>query len=99
LIRPWVKQSGMCPMSRALTPSRIRRKRVVLCRLLAKARNDARLTQAVLARKLARPQSFVSKYERCGRRLDVVEFMQVCTVIGCDAAAILRTVSKGDAPA
>jgi transcriptional regulator with XRE-family HTH domain len=67
--------------------------------LLVKARQDARLSQRTLAKKLGRPQSFVSRYERGGRKLDVAEFMHVCTVIGCDAAAILRTVSKGDAPA
>jgi transcriptional regulator with XRE-family HTH domain len=63
--------------------------------LLVKAREDAHLTQRGLAKKLHRPQSFVAKYERVGRRLCVQEFMEVCAAIGCDAPAMLRALCKG----
>jgi predicted transcriptional regulator len=48
---------------------------------LAKARKDAKLTQAELAEKLKRPQSFVAKYEGGERRLDLVEFIWVCKAL------------------
>jgi transcriptional regulator with XRE-family HTH domain len=62
------------------------------------AREEARLSQAALAKKLARPQSYVSKYERGGLRLDLAEFMEVCGAMGCDAAAMLRALCKGARP-
>jgi transcriptional regulator with XRE-family HTH domain len=44
---------------------------------LVEARKTAGMTQVELAAKLNRPQSYVSKYERGERRLDVVEFFDV----------------------
>jgi transcriptional regulator with XRE-family HTH domain len=58
--------------------------------LLIQARKTASLTQVELAVKLSRPQSFVSKYERGERRLDVVEFLEVARAIGFDPHAFLR---------
>lgn len=40
---------------------------------LQKARKESGLTQIEVAKKLRKPQSFVSKVERGKRRLDVVE--------------------------
>jgi len=59
-------------------------------RLLIQARKTASLTQVELAVKLSRPQSFVSKYERGERRLDVVEFLEVARAIGFDPHDFLR---------
>lgn len=50
--------------------------------LLIDARRNAGLTQAGLAGRLSRPQSFVSKYERGERRLDVVEFIEIAEALG-----------------
>ncbi|MGH9715631.1 MAG: helix-turn-helix domain-containing protein [Candidatus Acidiferrales bacterium] len=58
--------------------------------LLAEARKAANLTQAELAERLNRPQSFVSKYERGERRLDVVEFGEVARAIGLDPVRLLK---------
>lgn len=58
--------------------------------LLVEARNSAGVTQIELARKLARPQSFVSKYERGERRLDVIEFLEVARAIGIDPPHFIR---------
>ncbi len=55
----------------------------MLARLKA-ARKAARLTQTDLAKKLHRPQSFVSKYEKAHQRLDVVEFVEVTQALGLD---------------
>ncbi len=57
--------------------------------LLVEARLSAGLTQIELAEKLARPQSFVSKYERGERRLDLVEFIEVADAIGFDPAKLI----------
>jgi DNA-binding XRE family transcriptional regulator len=58
--------------------------------LLAQARTEASLTQAQVAEKLKRPQSFVSKYESGERQLDVIEFLGVCRAIGIPPAQVME---------
>lgn len=58
--------------------------------LLSEARKSAGLTQSELAFRLKRPQSFVSKYERGERRLDLVEFREVAHALGIDPIRFLR---------
>jgi transcriptional regulator with XRE-family HTH domain len=48
---------------------------------LRKARADAGLTQARLAKRLGETQSFISKVERGERRLDVVELRTFCRAL------------------
>ena len=55
-------------------------------------RKKAGLTQAKLAKKLRRPQSYVSKYERGDQRLDVVEFIEVARAIRFDPHEFLRNL-------
>lgn len=50
-------------------------------KLLA-ARKAAGLTQAELAKRMKRPQSFVSKAEAGDRRLDIVEFIWLAQELG-----------------
>ena len=57
---------------------------------LVAARKAAGVTQAELAARLHRHQSFVSKYERGERRLDVVEFCQVAEALGQDPSKLLK---------
>jgi transcriptional regulator with XRE-family HTH domain len=45
-------------------------------RRLRQARHEASLTQVQVARRLSRPQSFVSKCESGERRVDVVELAE-----------------------
>lgn len=49
-----------------------------LLTLLLEPRVETGLTQKELAKKLGRPQSFVSNTENAERRLDVIEFMDLC---------------------
>jgi transcriptional regulator with XRE-family HTH domain len=60
-----------------------------LSEILVAARAEADLTQVELSVRLKRPQSFVSKYERGARRLDVVEFGEVAHALGIDPVRIL----------
>lgn len=60
--------------------------------LLVDARTRSGLSQAALAEKLSRPQSFVSKYERGERRLDIVETGEVARALDLDPIELLRQV-------
>ena len=62
--------------------------------LLVEARQTAQLTQVGLAKKLARPQSYVSKYERGERRLDVVEFLDVAQALNVDPLEFIANLGK-----
>jgi len=62
---------------------------------LVKARKQAGLTQAGLSSRLNRPQSFVSKYERGERRLDVIEVAQVSRALGIDPIKFLAKFYGG----
>jgi len=57
---------------------------------LIQARKSNGLTQVGLAERLRRPQSFVSKYERGERKLDVIEFCGVCRALEVDPVVFLR---------
>ena len=63
-------------------------------KLLVEARGQAKLTQAALAKKLSRPQSFVSKFERGERRLDLVEFVDVARALGIDPHHVIREIER-----
>lgn len=66
----------------------------LLCRSLVKARTEAGLTQEEVAAALGRPQSFVSKYERGERRLDLVELVEVGQVVQLDFHGLIRQVKS-----
>lgn len=57
---------------------------------IASTRKAAGITQAELAGRMGKPQSFMSKVERGERRLDVIEFCQVAEALGQDPADLLR---------
>ena len=61
---------------------------VALRRRLIAARTAARLTQAELASRLSRPQSFVAKVEVGERYLDAVELVAVCHILDLDLAIL-----------
>ena len=52
------------------------------------------MTQAFVADRLGKPQSFVSKYETGERRVDVVEFLRLADVIGFDPLEILNIITS-----
>lgn len=77
-----------------MTKSAFSRKHAQLRKVLVQARRDASLTQVALAKKLGRPQSFVSKFERGERRLDVPEFLEVARALGIDPAQTVADLER-----
>lgn len=71
---------------------------------LVRMRIAAGITQVELAARLARPQSFVSKYERGERRLDTSEFAQIVEALSRDPVDAFATIyaewrgGKAEAP-
>lgn len=63
------------------------------CALLVKERQAKGLTQAELSQKLSRPQSYVSKYERGERRLDVIEFLEVARTLEINVVRFLKKLA------
>jgi len=59
------------------------------------ARRCAALTQQQLADRLGRPQSYVSKYERGERRLDVLEFVDIADALDVNPCLMLNALRKG----
>jgi transcriptional regulator with XRE-family HTH domain len=58
---------------------------------LRRARRSVAVTQEALARKLGKPQSYVSKVETCERRLDVIEAAEWCLALGIAMGHLLPT--------
>jgi transcriptional regulator with XRE-family HTH domain len=59
---------------------------------LADARLEKGLTQSEVAVRLRKPQSYVSKYESGERRLDVIEFLEVCEAMSVSPHSILKKI-------
>ena len=58
--------------------------------LLVEKRKKASMTQAEVAAKLGRYQSFVATVESGQRRIDVVEFLDFATAIGFDPREAIK---------
>lgn len=59
---------------------------------LAAARKRAGVTQEELARRLRKPQSFVSDYERGQRRVDLVEFLMIVAALKLDPHKVFADI-------
>jgi transcriptional regulator with XRE-family HTH domain len=60
---------------------------------LEAARQRANITQVELARRLGKPQSFVSAYELGKRRVDVIEFLLIARALGADPVEIFAEIA------
>jgi len=58
-----------------------------LLEALISMRIEQEVTQVELARRLRKPQQFVSRYELGIRRVDLVEFYAIVTALGIDPKA------------
>ena len=59
---------------------------------LADVRRRANLTQQELAKRLGKPQSFVSDYERGQRRIDLMEFLFIARALKGEPLEIFRAI-------
>lgn len=66
----------------------------MLMALLVEARKGKGLTQAEVAAALGKPQSFVAKYENGERRIDVVEFVDIATVLDIESNEIFSRLRR-----
>jgi transcriptional regulator with XRE-family HTH domain len=63
-----------------------------LQKALIEARQSANLTQAEVSVRLNKPQSFVSKYESGERRLDIIELLEICSILSVDIHVIIERI-------
>ncbi|MBN6820795.1 MULTISPECIES: helix-turn-helix domain-containing protein [Methylobacterium] len=75
-------------MPKTLRSARHRR----LIELLVEARERSGLTQSELASRLGRYQSVVAAIEGGGRRIDLVEFLEIADALEIDATVVLKAV-------
>nr|CCD32192.1 Helix-turn-helix domain protein, putative transcriptional regulator [Methylocystis sp. SC2] len=73
-------------MSKTLRSPRHRQ----LLALLVQARQGRGLTQAQVAAKLRKPQSFIAKVEGGERRLDVIEFIDLASALRVRPAELIE---------
>ena len=59
---------------------------------LAAERKRKGLTQAQIAKKLRKPQSFVSKYENGQRQLSAADLVAVCKAMGIKPSSFIDTI-------
>lgn len=62
--------------------------------LLVRERKRAGLSQAALAAKLGKPQSYVSKCEQGERRVDVVELLEIADALGADSTKLVKELER-----
>jgi transcriptional regulator with XRE-family HTH domain len=70
------------------------REYTAVTRLLRETREATGLTQVELAEKLGQSQSFVSKYERGERRLDVIQLRTVCLTLAVSLPEFVDRLEK-----
>ena len=61
-----------------------------ISQLLATERKKTALTQAEVAAKIRKPQSFVSKYENGQRQLTIADLTLICKAIGLKPSKFLK---------
>jgi transcriptional regulator with XRE-family HTH domain len=66
-----------------------------LLQKLIAVRKRVGVTQVELARRLGKPQSFVSTIERGVRRLDVLEFYAIAHALGLEPVAMYAEIVAG----
>ena len=77
-------------MSRTIYSPRHR----ALAALIAEERKKAGLTQAVVAKRLGRHQSFIATVESGQVEIDVIELIEFAAAIGFDASTAIKTLVR-----
>jgi len=66
----------------------------ILLDTLVSLRKESDVTQVELARRLGKPQPFVSYIERGERRIDVIEFYAIVKALGADPDAVFAGIVR-----
>ena len=61
---------------------------------IRKKRKDAKLTQAQVAERIGRYQSFVATFERGQKRIDAVQLVEIAEAIGFDPRDAIKVIAK-----
>ena len=61
---------------------------------IVEARKNAGVSQVELAKRLNKPQPFISYYERGERRVDMIEFIAIMNALGADAHDVFSKIQK-----
>jgi transcriptional regulator with XRE-family HTH domain len=64
----------------------------VIGECLAEVRNAAGVTQQELAKRLRKPQSFVSSYESGQRRIDLLELVRIVDALGGNPRSVCNKI-------
>lgn len=67
---------------------------VVLVELLRELREKADVSQVEMAERLETSQSFVTKYERGERRLDIIQLRTICQALGRPLTDVVRELER-----
>jgi cyanate lyase len=84
--------ASLLPLDRG--PYRMDTRHRALVAFLIESRRKAGLTQADVAKRLGRYQSFVALIEAGQRRVDVIEFLDFAEAIGFDPQRALRRIVR-----
>lgn len=60
--------------------------------LLVTTRKQFLITQQQLADRIEKPQSYIAKIEKYERKLDVLEFIELCEALGVKASELIQAV-------
>lgn len=63
---------------------------------LIEVRKRGQITQLDIAQKLNKPQSYVAKIENFERKLDILEFVQLCQVLEVKASEVVGLIESGE---
>lgn len=65
-----------------------------LRRLLKQSRNKLDLSQADVAVRIGRPQTYISDIETGVRRIDVIEFLRLAEILEIDPAKTIASINR-----
>ncbi|MDG6882557.1 helix-turn-helix domain-containing protein [Phocoenobacter uteri] len=63
-----------------------------IIQFLIATRKEKGITQQQIADQLNKPQSYIAKIERCERKLDILEFIELCEAMNTSPLTILQKI-------
>jgi transcriptional regulator with XRE-family HTH domain len=73
--------------------SSIDERRRRLRKLMIAARKRAKLKQVDVARRMGKPQPFMSRFETGERQLEVAEFLELAEILGIDPREVINDLA------